>query len=100
EPDPNIPIKQFVQEHCPPLPANFLPRNDEPDALTEMRRRRHGMDRSCVSNGRRCKSLTEDEYWRLFIWTYYRLCEQVDRQVGELLRTLCTAPLGNRLVIR
>jgi arylsulfatase A-like enzyme len=85
QPDPNMPIKDFVARHCPPLPANYLPPADEPESLATQRRKTGII---CIGKGNIGKDLTEEEWWRLLRWTYLRLCEQVDTHVGVLLKAL------------
>ncbi len=56
----------------PPLPANFADTQDAPEGFTR-------------------KALHEDwdeNHWRRYIYAYYRMMEDVDRQVGQVLQAL------------
>lgn len=69
-------------EHYPPLPANFLPDPQEPDAL-QMRREneKYGHELGYVKDW-------DEARWREYLQTYCHLVSQVDRAVGEVLRYL------------
>jgi arylsulfatase A-like enzyme len=56
----------------PPLPANFGETQDAPEALR--RRPRHDQ--------------WDENHWRRYIYAYYRMMEDVDRQVGLVLQAL------------
>lgn len=60
----------------PPLPSNFAPATEEP-ALVRGWRAQH--DAQLAYN---------DDDWRRYRWAYFRLVEQVDRQIGEILTAL------------
>ena len=85
QPDPKMSIKEFIKKYCPPLPDNYYPPNDECEAYEDMRAKRGFMS---FGKGELGKSLTEEEYWQLYRWTYFRLVEQADQHVGELLTGL------------
>ncbi|MEQ9461291.1 MAG: sulfatase-like hydrolase/transferase [Phycisphaeraceae bacterium] len=66
-------------EQLPPLPDNFSNRPDEPSTLA----------RRVRQSFRRAQQRSWDELdWRLYIWMYYRYCEQVDLAVGMILDAL------------
>ncbi len=58
-------------DDCPVLPANHVPAPYEP--------------RGAVS-GRKGDYTPDD--WRRYLWTYYRLVEKVDAEIGKILRGL------------
>ncbi len=56
----------------PPLPANFADTRDVPDGF--IRKARH--------------EDWDENHWRRYIYAYYRMMEDVDRQVGRVLQAL------------
>jgi arylsulfatase A-like enzyme len=56
----------------PPLPANFGPSASRPDGIA--RRARH--------------EDWDENHWRRYRYAYFRMVEDVDRQVGQVLETL------------
>ncbi len=56
----------------PPLPANFGDTQDAPEGFT--RKARH--------------EAWDENQWRKYIYAYYRMMEDVDRQVGQVLQAL------------
>ena len=82
----------FFAKYCPPLPDNFEPTQNEPDAIQELEAlhpftiyaREHWTERD----------------WRLHRWAYHRLTERVDEQIGEVLDALQRSDvLDNTIVI-
>ena len=71
---------EFFAKHCPPLPENFEPQQDEPQAITSLLTRR-----KFRMHAR--KNYSERD-WRLHRWAYCRLTELVDRQIQTLLDAL------------
>ena len=71
--------KEFVERHCPPLPANFEVPPDEPEGVTEVDPRTF---RLYVRD-----NWTEED-WRLHRWAYCRLTERVDAEIGRVLEAL------------
>ncbi len=69
--------EDFFESHCPPLPANHKPQEDEPDGVSELLD-----ERPFRKNARENYS---SERWRMHRWAYARLAERVDRQIGILL---------------
>ena len=68
----------------PPLPANFARPQGEPDLLARKLR---------------CEDWNEDD-WRSYRYAYYRLLEDVDRQVGGVMESLRqTGQEDNTLVV-
>ena len=70
----------FFAEHCPPLPPNFEPQEDEPEAVTHLLERR--------AFRMRARQQWSDQRWREHRWAYARLTEFVDRQIGRVLEAL------------
>ncbi len=68
----------------PPLPANFADTQNAPEGFT--RKARHeGWD---------------ENQWRKYIYAYYRMMEDVDRQVGQVLQALCqTGQEENTIIV-
>jgi arylsulfatase A-like enzyme len=72
--------EQFFKTYCPPLPDNFEPTKNEPDAIQELR-----ILHSFTIDAR--ENWTEKD-WRLHRWAYHRLTERVDEQIGKVLDAL------------
>jgi arylsulfatase A-like enzyme len=72
--------EQFLQELCPPLPDNYEPDPNEPEAL----------GRFIDDNpSQRCiRDNWGEEKWRLHRYVYARLTERVDGQIGRVLEAL------------
>jgi len=66
-------------QHCPPLPPNFEIPDREPGWIREFQRRRA---RYYLTPG------YSENQWRQYRWAYWRLCEEVDRQIGLLMAVL------------
>ncbi|MAG13445.1 MAG: sulfatase [Spirochaetales bacterium] len=61
----------------PPLPANFEPQADEPEAISILQARRPFKQKA--------RALYSPEQWRKHRWAYARLTEMVDAQVARVL---------------
>jgi arylsulfatase A-like enzyme len=70
----------FYDNYCPPLPPNFEPQEDEPEAITWMINQRN-FQKSAREN------YTEKD-WRRHRWAYCRLTEVVDKQIQTVLDAL------------
>lgn len=72
--------EEFYRDICPPLPDNYQPSEDEPEAI------------SILQEQRRFKKLAREQYtdaqWRLHRWAYANLTNWVDSQIGKLLDAL------------
>jgi len=81
----------FFSKHCPPLPDNYEPTDREPEAI------------SVFVKSRPFKQYVRenwtDENWRVHRWTYARLTERVDRQIGKVLGALRQAGLEDNTVV-
>jgi len=64
----------FTNGSCPPLPPNFEPQSDEPEAYQAMKPIK-------LSN----RSALSEEDWRLGRWLYCRLTESVDAEIQVVL---------------
>jgi choline-sulfatase len=82
----------FFARHAPPLPPNFEPPDDEPEAIRWLIEQR--------AFRRRCRAEWSDQRWREHRWAYARLTERVDRQIGRVLDALEANPaLAERTVV-
>jgi choline-sulfatase len=72
--------EEFFATRCPPLPPNFEPQQDEPEAIRRLLASR--------SFRRRAREEWPPERWRLHRWAYVRLTEFVDAQIGRVLDAL------------
>ena len=75
-----VSLEQFYKSYCPPVPINFEPQIDEPEAILSLISRR-----PFRRNAR--KNFT-DEQWRYHRWAYCRLTEFVDHKVDVILQAL------------
>ena len=88
-----VDIGAFVEKNCPPLPANHEVPESEPECIT----RKYTEARSFRAYVR--DDWTENQ-WRLHRWTYCRLTEMVDAEIGTVLDALRDAGLEeNTLVV-
>ena len=72
--------EEFFKSHCPPLPANFEPQQDEPEAIRDMLAMRPFR--------KNARDKWSDERWRLHRWAYHRLTDMVDVQIGRVMDAL------------
>ena len=70
----------FFATHCPPLPPNYEPQSDEPQAIDWLINLRPFRINA--------REKYTDEQWRMHRWAYCRLTERVDRQVQVILDAL------------
>ncbi|RKX33666.1 MAG: sulfatase [Verrucomicrobia bacterium] len=83
---------EFFSEHCPPLPENHQPQEDEPEAIS------HFLEKSPFK--KKARAHYSDKQWRLHRWAYARLTEMVDRQIARVLEALrASGQEDNTLVI-
>jgi len=83
--------EQFYQTLCPPLPDNFEPTEGEPKGIPAGLAKRPFMPWVRKNWG--------ENQWRLHRWTYCRLTELVDRQVGIVLEALRNAGLEDDTIV-
>jgi len=85
---------ELPDEALPKLPDNFAIPDDEPAGMTQRRN-----TTAVTPSGTMSETYTERD-WRLYRWVYARLMEQVDRQIGRILRALRTSgPDADTVVI-
>lgn len=81
----------FYSTACPPLPDNYQPAADEPEAI------------AILQQERLFKKLARENYtderWRLHRWAYKRLTEKVDAEIGTVLDAVRAAGLWEDTVI-
>jgi len=82
--------QEFIQNACPPLPANFEVPAGEPDGVKEVDPRAF---RFFVR-----EHWTLDD-WRTHRWNYCRLTEKVDAEIAVVLRALREAGLEKSTVV-
>lgn len=70
----------FFADYCPPLPPNFEPQADEPEALHQLLAKRPFRLQA--------RQQWTERRWREHRWAYARLTESVDRQIGGVLDAL------------
>lgn len=74
-------LEAWVDDHCPPLPANFEVPKGEPEGIT--------LD---YLNARKFRLYARENWpeamWRLHRYAYRRLTEMVDRQIAQVLEAL------------
>jgi arylsulfatase A-like enzyme len=70
----------FINNYCPPLPENFDPQKDEPEAIRWLLAQR--------SFRVFAREKWTEQRWREHRWAYARLTEMVDKQIGVVLDAL------------
>ena len=85
--NPNV----FFECVCPPLPDNYLPAADEPEAIAMLQAQRHFKEY--------IRKNYTDEQWRLHRWAYAKLVETADSQIGRVLDALITSGQWDNTVI-
>lgn len=88
---PGVSDAEFFEKHCPPLPDNFGPQADEPEAFQEL------MDERPFR--RNAREHWPAERWREHRWAYARLTERVDQQIGRLLDALAASPHADNTMV-
>jgi choline-sulfatase len=83
--------EEFFADYCPPLPDNFEPTLNEPDAIQDLRKL-HSFTMDARENW------TEKD-WRLHRWAYHRLTERVDEQIGQVLDALQQSDYGKNTIV-
>lgn len=72
--------EQFFRDLCPPLPPNFEPQENEPEAIWEIKSQRPFKKYAH-------EHFTEEQ-WRMHRWAYCKLTERVDAQIATVLNAL------------
>ncbi len=83
--------EDFFANVCPPLPPNFEPQEDEPEAVAAMQAERPFK--------REARAQWSEERWRMHRWAYARLTERVDGQIARLLAALRERGLEENTVV-
>jgi len=76
-----------IKDELPPLPPNFHYNVKEPKVLAEHLAKL------------RSKREWTDEFWRYYIWSYYRMVEMADAQLGRILDALEDSKFANDTLI-
>ena len=82
---------EFFASYCPPLPDNFEPTRNEPEAIQDLRKL-HSFTMDARENW------TERD-WRLHRWAYHRLTERVDEQIGRVLDALQRSEVRDNTIV-
>lgn len=82
---------EFYERFCPPLPPNFEPQADEPEAF------KHLLELYPFRKKARATWTKRD--WRLHRWAYARLTERVDAQIGKVLAALRDSGLEDNTIV-
>ncbi len=72
--------EEFFEKHCPPVPPNFEPQVDEPEAIRMLLAQRPFKFHA--------RENWSEERWRLHRWSYCKLTERVDSEIGQVLNAL------------
>nr|WKN34052.1 sulfatase-like hydrolase/transferase [Tunicatimonas sp. TK19036] len=83
--------EEFFASYCPPLPDNFEPTRNEPEAIQDLRKL-HSFTMDARENW------TERD-WRLHRWAYHRLTERVDEQIGRVLDALQRSEVRDNTIV-
>ena len=82
---------EFFEKYCPPLPDNFEPQDQEPEAIRMIQEQRLFK--------KHAKDTWSEEKWRMHRWAYCRLTEMVDAQIGRVLDALRESGLEENTLI-
>lgn len=83
--------EEFFATCCPPLPPNFEPQEDEPEALKSLLTRRPFRELA--------REKFSDNDWRMHRWAYCRLTESVDSQIKPILEAIKDSGRENNTLI-
>ena len=72
--------EDFFDKHCPPLPPNVEPQEEEPNAIASLIDRRKFR--------RKARERYTERDWRRHRWAYCRLTEFVDEQIQAILQAV------------
>ena len=76
------PVQPANMHLMPPLPENFAITPDEPEFLLDCRKpKKYGVEQQYTADW-------DETQWRAYLYSYYRLTEQVDRCIGRIMNTL------------
>jgi len=82
---------EFFEKYCPPLPDNFEPQDQEPEAIRMIQEQRLFK--------KHAKDTWSGEKWRMHRWAYCRLTEVVDAHIGRILDALKESGLEENTLI-
>ena len=80
-------------DQLPPLPENYAIPPMEPDAVKAR------LSTTAVTPGLTMRKTFSKREWRIYRWMYCRLTEQVDRQIGRILKGLNDAGLTEKTLV-
>jgi arylsulfatase A-like enzyme len=75
-----VSLSEFYESLCPPLPVNYEPQFEEPEAVKQLINTRP-MRKNAREN-------FSDNQWRHHRWAYCRLTERVDKEIQVILDAL------------
>lgn len=76
------PVQPLNMQLMPPLPDNFAIASDEPEFLTDCRKpKQYGVEQQFTAGW-------NETQWQAYLYSYYRLTEQVDRCIGRIMNAL------------
>jgi choline-sulfatase len=87
----SISEEAFFSQYCPPLPANFEPTQDEPEAIMQLKELH-----SFTIDARKH---WDERDWRMHRWAYHRLTERVDQQIGQVLNALQKSDVRENTIV-
>jgi choline-sulfatase len=79
-------------EKCPPQRKNNAPSENETDIMRLMRESYQESRMFPVSG-------FSDDKWRQYIWSYYRMIEKVDGEIGKILKLLRESGLDKNTIV-
>ena len=89
----SLPFDFPTEGELPPLPANFPIDPDEPEFITQCRKRpRYGQQMTFTWDW-------DEHTWRHYLHAYYRLTELVDIQVGRVMTALKESGLADDTLV-
>ena len=77
-----MPFYEQVADELPPLPPNFQYDANEPASLK-----------------RRKRPAWSEDMWRYYIWSYYRMVEMVDHEIGRIYDAVRNGPHADNSAI-
>jgi arylsulfatase A-like enzyme len=78
----------ILKEQAPELPKNFLFDTDEPEPVSAYRAKQHQVEEKWTP-----------QHWQYYLWSYYRMVEQVDAEIENILLTLRKTGLEENTLI-
>jgi arylsulfatase A-like enzyme len=78
----------MLKKQAPELPKNFHFDADEPEPVSTYRAKQHQIEEKWTQ-----------QHWQYYLWSYYRMVEQVDAEIENILLTLKEASLDENTLI-